>query len=332
MLKIIRAKNILIAIMFVFLVFYVLFFNKNFYSNFTFSFNKPNKLGNSYANINNNGYIATQNNWIFFKKTNCCIPFLSGNSLVAKKEGEVATYKIASDLGGGYINIIGNIVVYTHTQFPDIENMYMLNLKTKRKYKLADSVYSVQVIGNWIYYVDNTHNGIYKMNIKNREHIHLFTFNDQVVDYFVDGSNIYVFCYDDNILYRLSSNGNHLETIGLPDHSTFFIEGFDKQFIYYQDATNLYRINKWNGRGKELIATNTLSINFADDDYIYYSENKGGGYLYRMEKNGNNKKLILRKSDITNLNIHGKWIYYRIGVKEEIYRIKTDGTEDGLFQ
>ncbi|MDR7240846.1 DUF5050 domain-containing protein [Neobacillus drentensis] len=330
--KIIRAKNILIVIMFVFLVWFLLFFNKNLYSNFKFSFDKPNKIGNSYANIMNDGYVATQDEWIFFKKeTNCCIPFLSAYSLIAKKKGEATTYKIASGLGG-YINIIGNDVVYTHMQFPDIGNMYMFNLKTKRKYKLADSVYSVQVIGNWIYYVDYTHNGIYKMNIKNREPIHLFTFKDQVVDYFVDGSNIYIYCYDDNKLYRLSSNGNHLETIGLPDYSTFFMAGFDKQFIYYQDVTNLYRINKWNGMGKELIVTNTLSISFADDDYIYYSENKGGGYLYRIEKNGKNKKLILRKSDITHINIHGKWIYYRIGVKEKIYRVKTNGTKDGLFQ
>ncbi|MEI2358113.1 DUF5050 domain-containing protein, partial [Mesobacillus zeae] len=121
---------------------------------------KENEVGNSFSNIRNGGFVAAQDDWVFFKKSSD-YDSPSKDFLMGRKEGEDTNYKIAPN-HLRFINVRGEWVFYTSSAFLDEERLFKVKLDGTHRKKLAESASYVQVIGNWIYYYDTVKNGFYK--------------------------------------------------------------------------------------------------------------------------------------------------------------------------
>lgn len=99
------------------------------------------------------------------------------------------------------------------------------------------------------------------------------------------------------------------------------------KYIYYIDTRehNIVKI-KDNGKGKEVIVEDVDNAAMTVvDNWIYYFDNS---CLYRIKTNGENKKIISKKS-IDSYQIEGNWIYYSYinDGKYVIAKMKADGED-----
>ncbi|RID81408.1 DUF5050 domain-containing protein, partial [Mesobacillus zeae] len=197
---------------------------------------KENEVGNSFSNIRNGGFVAAQDDWVFFKKSSD-YDSPSKDFLMGRKEGEDTNYKIAPN-HLRFINVRGEWVFYTSSAFLDEERLFKVKLDGTHRKKLAESASYVQVIGNWIYYYDTVKNGFYKMDIHNNKPIPLFTVpGDGGEIFLVDDENIYFYIEPENSqgsqgkLYSLSLKSNRAKKLNDDIHYFMSIEGVDGQFL-----------------------------------------------------------------------------------------------------
>ena len=62
-------------------------------------------------------------------------------------------------------------------------------------------------------------------------------------------------------------------------------------------------------------------------DWVYYSAFDA---LYKMKSDGSETKKILDKS-VHQMNVVDDWIYFMLNFKDNVYRIKTDGSQQKLL-
>lgn len=141
------------------------------------------------------------------------------------------------------------------------------------------------------------------------------------------GNWIYYLGYDEGI-----SNGIYrVEENGARkekiDDSYGYYLNKSGRYIYYLDSegSDLVRINK-NGENKEIVVTDVDYAKMTiSDNWIYYFKNSN---LYRVKTNGEEKQKISNKS-IENYEVVDNWIYYSYYNDEEyiIAKMKTNGED-----
>ncbi|MCL2512636.1 MAG: DUF5050 domain-containing protein [Oscillospiraceae bacterium] len=207
-------------------------------------------------------------------------------------------------------NTVGNIVNWGHAAIQgewiyfrnskDDDKLYKINVDGSGKKKLGDdeSVNSINVIGEWIYYcyretVENINSprGIYKIKTDGTERQMLVDANDAAFINVI-GDYIYFGNYAEGGICRVK------------------IDGSEKKLL-----TDDY----------------AMYINVVDD-WIYYSYRKlnGGDNGVNRIKTDGTAKQKLNDDPSTHINVVGDWIYYQknpnYGGMAGLYRIKTDGT------
>ncbi|WP_367946566.1 DUF5050 domain-containing protein [Bacillus sp. V59.32b] len=108
------------------------------------------------------------------------------------------------------------------------------------------------------------------------------------------------------------------------------MRGVDAENLYYIDENeHLYQVNKQNGNETRITDQKFSSIH-VDENWIYYLNSGDNYHLYKMKKNGEDNQLLV-KQEISDIHLLDNWIYSKIDGNQDIYRVKTDGTENRLF-
>lgn len=91
----------------------------------------------------------------------------------------------------------------------------------------------------------------------------------------------------------------------------------------------MYKIDKQTGKEIKITDQKVSSV-IGDEHWIYYSNPGNHYYLYKMKKNGEQNQLLIDQ-EVSDLNVIDNRIYYKIEGNEDVFQVKTDGTENRLF-
>ncbi|MBQ9937634.1 MAG: DUF5050 domain-containing protein, partial [Oscillospiraceae bacterium] len=172
--------------------------------------------------------------------------------------------------------------------------------------------------GNWIYFADpHYNNNIYKMRIGSNEKILIY--RNEVEQINVVGDWIYFIENDKETqgkmnISKISLSGNEYTKIDQADFISWFhvIDGY----IYYTDITDdskdfFYRI-KTDGSQKTILSTELChAINFIGD-YIYYEFPGDYGNVHRMKRDGSEKSIAIYDFPFTELESYKQQIFFSI--------------------
>lgn len=294
-----------------------------------------NVTGSSYGNMINHGFVAKQDNLLVYMKFNAStIPF-TNNEMMAKTEEETNEVKLASK-GFGDIQVMKEWVYYTVMPFSDVPMLYRVKLDGSEREKLVKGADYVQVKNDQVYYYDSIKNGMYKMNLDGTDKVQIYSPKPEVtMNFCVDREQIYFYKPidedgDEGKLYSMSLNGENIKKLNDTVSYTQIIDDADEQFLYYTDADeHLYKVDKQNGKEMKINDQKFSSL-IVDENWIYYLNPSDDYHIYKMKKNGEKDQLLLDKK-VSDINVLDNWIYYKIDDHEDIFRVKTDGTENIVF-
>lgn len=292
---------------------------------------KSFEVGNTSGNLNNGGYAALQNDWIYYRNSS------DNNSLYKIKTNNAEKAKLVND-DSLNINVIGDWVYYINST--DNASIYKIKTDGTERTKINNNrARCLNVIGDWIYYANGNDNfTIYKMKIDGTEQAKLTN-----SDGFKTTRSITV--SDDWIYYTYGVDfGRQLKKIKLDGteetaliSSCFCIQVVDC-WIYYSNYKDYYRIYKLKIDGTEITKiSNDLpvqipsspSVNVAGD-WIYFSNMTDNHALYKVHTDGTGETKIVSDKCVS-INVVGDWIYYKCyeisSDQNELYRIRTDGSD-----
>jgi hypothetical protein len=258
-----------------------------------------NIYGNTPGNLANGGIVAQQGDWIYYTIIS------SVSSDTTKPNGQLC--KIRTD-GSGEVK---------------------LN---------SDVSFNINVVGDWIYYVNVQPGNIFKIRTDGTGKTKLNSNESRNI--YVVGDWIY-YQDDQSYLCKSRTDGTGETKLGETEGPSFFNVVGD--WIYYivpyvnnSDDSCIYKI-RTDGTEETMILSDRedfLSINVVSD-WIYYVIGSAHGYgnLYKIHTDGTGKT-ELSNDKIANINVVGDWIYYVIGSAPsdyaqsygDLYKIHTDGT------
>lgn len=263
---------------------------------------KVNSIGNSMGNIRNGGIAAKQGDWVYY---------MSG--------------KNPAPIGISNVEEQGS-------------KLYKMKLDGSNKKLLStDHPAFINVIGDWVYYVNLYDNEIYKIRIDGKNKTKLtngfeeygYSQNSMIVK----NNWIYFLRYypdeESGSLFRMKSNGKEIKELR-KNVSSFYISN-DDTLYYISDISyisgDFYKANL-DGSGEKVIKLKEpISNNFiVEENYIYYTQNYGRELVkVRTDGTNYNKFSIDTIMNDGPLNYKDGWIYLGLG------KIKSDGTETQLI-
>lgn len=296
----------------------------------------PNVNGNSYGNIINDGFVSKQDNLLIYMKYNDSkIPLFNHNDIMIKQEDGKNEVKLTSKSFGD-INVMKEWIYYTVMPISDIPMLYRVKLDGTEKERLVKGAEYVQVKNDGIYYYDTIKNGIYKMNLDGTNTVQIYSPKQEVtMNFFVDREQIYFYKPTDEFgaegnLYKMSQNGENIKKVNDEVSYSQIISDADEKYLYYIDVDeHLYKIDKQTGKEIKITDQKVSSV-IGDEHWIYYSNPGNHYYLYKMKKNGEQNQLLIDQ-EVSDLNVIDNRIYYKIEGNEDVFQVKTDGTENRLF-
>ena len=219
----------------------------------------------------------------------------------------------------------------------------MPDLQTALQKICDDDAYSINVVGEWVYYIERISSKIYKINTNSKNKTLVL---DTPCQYAVIKDNwIYYWTgyrYGGSNSYKLYKNKTTGENnIFLCDINTLTVPfTLDDNYIYYSTLDNttrtlqsLWRIN-FDGSDKKQLTTNKSYNPIAYDGWIYFIDEDLRGFydlsiykdkrkLWRIKPDGSNIENISSDS-IFCFNIINNYIYY-MDFNKKLYRINEDG-------
>jgi hypothetical protein len=278
-------------------------------------------LGNSAGNIINNGFIAKENDWLYYNKRQGTLLYGELNKM--KTDSSMDT-QLASNEDPTYINVINGWVYYRNGE--DNGRIYKIRIDGTEMTKLTDdSSTNIMVKGDWIYYANQSDGAkLYKIKVDGTERIKLNEDHSSSIN-LIRNWIYYQNVGDRNTPYRVKNDGT--ERTKLNDTSVYnmIILGY---WIYFRNPANENRIYRMtlDGSNKMRLSDVPSSTFNVSDGWIYYTTvDVPGGDLYKMRLDGTDKT-FLKEEFVTNMIIFDEWIYYT-RIEKMVYRIRTDGTE-----
>lgn len=299
------------------------------------------KLGNTAANINNNGIAAEDDEgYIYYVNSG------DKDKLYKKSSGGVFNRTILEDKAQ-YINQSGDWIYYSN--YSDGGLLYKIKKDgTERQKLLDDKAAYITVSGEYVYYSNHSDGGkLYKIK-KDASDAEIWSDkskhgNPIVVDYGnynkttdevayinIVGDWIYYSNYSDGHKpYVINKDGTYRGKLSDNYADCIQVEG---DWIYFTSGSGVIsKINK-NNKGNIIPIKGTTNefnkgyhINVYGD-WIYYSNSEDGGKLYKISTDGSGKKIKLSDETVGYINIVGDWIYFTT-TKNKLYRlpISTNG-------
>jgi len=213
--------------------------------------------------------------------------------------------------------------------------LFRMNLNDKKVSVInSDNPSSVNVVGNWIYYIGNwgfDGQALYKIKTDGTEKKLIDTgANNPIV---VNGWIYYKINNDDKDQGKIiKMNLKTLQKTRLDTQSNLPIGEMIvlKDHIYYTNNDVLkdekYKLYSMTIDGKEnsLITEADLSYLIGNGNTLYFYEENG---IYKMKIDGTNKLKVTSESDFQPFNLSNNWLYYINRNDHYFYKMKTDGKE-----
>jgi len=152
---------------------------------------------------------------------------------------------------------------------------------------------------------------------------------------------IYFYSIDENGekygdgLYRMRPDGagktKILDKEGISNFSRQHFT-FDKDWIYFTDATDSYNLYKMRTDGTEitrLVDDGCISVSAISDGWIYYDVNSSAdNRLYKIRIDGTDQGIV-SEFDVWIIDVIDGWIYYQEYDEDLLclFKMQTDGTE-----
>lgn len=226
----------------------------------------------------------------------------------------------------------------------DSDYLYVMNSDcTEPKHLNNDCVSSLNVCGNYIYYVknnlsrtsidsDNRSNfcGVYRTDLKGQEAKSLYETLSGISS--LSGNYLYYQHYDDSsplCLYRVKIDGTEETKVS---DTPFNPSSINNGKIYYSDPNNKNNITSYDtktGSISSVFGANAYLVD-ATDNYIYYIDLDKNYSLVRLNSNTKTIELLYEATDgkVINFNRYGNKIFFQVeGTNAGLYRMNINGTQ-----
>lgn len=231
-----------------------------------------------------------------------------------------------------YGNTIGNInnnrllsAQDTWLYFSDGNRIFKTKTDlNKEPLKISDlTAKNINIIGNWLYYIDTDNNYICTIRVDGKDKKILL--EEPVKQIMVYKSLIYFIDQEDQLKRILVDGSNHRKVSGdIPPVLSFYIN--DNIIYYVADADKrlvIFAHDLIRNFDYPISTTDSAKIVF-QDGYIFFLEND---YLYKIKPDGNVKSKQIVSTDITDIfNIINDKILY-VTDTDILYCVDSDGTD-----
>jgi hypothetical protein len=312
----------------------------------TTSYDSSNyRYGNTSGNINNDGLVAIQDEWLYYSNVN------KGDNLWKVHIDGTHMQKLNDD-ESYFINVLDNWVYYANCS--DDWKLYKIHINGSKRQKLNnDDCKYIMVVCDWIYYCNaNDGYSLYRIKVDGTDRQKLNNDNCGSINV-VDEWVYYKMRYNDNQkLYKIKTDGTNRQKFMDDDIIGVCVES---NWIYYcgylgqnnEYGWRIYSIAKIgvDGKGKQkLVDDVAYNINVVDN-WIYYINNGDNNHIYKLSADGTYKQK-LNDDNCININIWGEWVFYvNMSDSEEchfeegcdreyddnLYRIRTNGSDRQKF-
>ena len=191
----------------------------------------------------------------------------------------------------------------------------------------VNDAFYINVIGDWIYYMDWQRYAIYKVRTDGSQ-------NTQVSSHYITGFNVvddWIYYIDSGRIFKMRTDGS--EDTKLNDAEFCRNINVVGNWIYYisgdgnSNTNYIYRMRTDGSQNTQINDTGSDHINVVGD-WIYYNSNYNDNGMYKMRTDGS-ENIKLNDDDNYYINIVGDWVYY---INDDsgsmrMYKMRTDGTE-----
>ena len=270
---------------------------------------------NSKYDLNNDGIVDIYDMNIVSKSIDASLEYNDYYS-IGNSSGNLVNHSIVA--------YSQNWIYYRNTQ--DSNRLYKAMLNGDYKTKISDdSVVSLNVVGNTLYYINEKDNKIY--SLKTDGSGRTLIVNEAAENLIATSQYIFYKSKTDKKVYRLNVNGKDKKDIILYPVDRFILV---KGTIYYSNANDnnkFYRIDI-NGQNKEILTADSV-LSFAyEKDFIYYvSKTDNCIYSFNTKTKAIAKVLDTKtEGGALTINVKDNVIYYSSKSDGQLYKVNIDGT------
>lgn len=289
---------------------------------------KSNTVGNTNANLNNGGTVATQGNWVYYANT-----YYDYGLYKMRNDG--SEKQLLSADTATAINVVGEWVYYTNENSSN-GGIYKVRLDGTRKTKINSNIsYWLYVADDWIYYCDSVFGGqLYKVRTDGTDNTKICS--DECS--YINISGDWIYYLSEGKAYKMRTDGSSRRLL----HNEF--EGNSLILsgnVLYMDSSYSYYTYKINTDGTGFVRykedRKQKTMHHPLDGWLYFVEHdftteptKTAIYKTKFDNTQKTKVLDINYMGNVNrcLNISKGWIYF---FNEDdngyLYRVKTDGTK-----
>jgi hypothetical protein len=284
--------------------------------------------GNTPGNINNGGFVAIQDEWVYYSNKT------SYGDLYKMRTDGTGKQRL-TDEKCEYINVAGDWVYYQNLR--EDGKLYRIRTDGTGRQKLTDDkCKDINVVGDWVYYTVGHDRKLCRVRTDGTDRQYLT--DEGCANINVAGN--WVYYIRGSSLYRVRTDGKVSQKLNYDDIMWVNVAG---DWVYYQnwsDKHNLYRVRTDETDRQKLDIGSSPGYHYHNDitqfcgriivagDWVYYtSKNLFGKFnLCRIRTDGTGTQK-LNKDDCDVFNVAGDWVYYiNESDKKKLYRVRTDGT------
>lgn len=196
------------------------------------------------------------------------------------------------------------------------------NIDTKSSEIIVPEMFSrvLNIIDDWIYYEENEGEGLYRVKTDGTNKMKLL--DNNIYDFHIDNSGIYYLTLKSDLTiegyYKINLDGTNRQIL-INDlvSDSSFSSEVYKDYIYYHQEDGMYRVKK-DGTDKKKIINQSIQEFKIIDDHIYY---KSKGDLYSAVCDGGEQEKIIEDSGLSFTKY-----------KDNIFYLKYDKEYSVLFK
>jgi hypothetical protein len=236
---------------------------------------------------------------------------------------------------GGEAALQGEWIYYSN------DGLYKIKTDGTAKTKISsEGATHINVIGDWIYYINGNVGSIYKIKIDGTGKTKLFDDNEYYYMNVIGDWIYYAGVSDSGGLYKIKTDGTEKTKISGEyfDPKTNVVNDWIYWIYYdysygagYGHFGKLYKI-RTDGTGEIKIFDDlTADVNIVGD-WVYYINYSDNSKLYKIKTDGTAKIMLIDDSTVASINVAGDWIYYSNQSNSfGLYKTKTDGTGKSML-
>jgi hypothetical protein len=268
------------------------------------------QMGNTAGNLNQFGYAASSNGWLYF----------NAGDVLWKMRADGTDRQQISPLNANYINILGDWVYFALTDSGSDSGIYRINTNGTNEQQLLPVELKFETplcaYGEWLYYLEDETGKLCRMTLDGGKSEQI---GDKACnDFFVDGGILYASWMQNEgetaesgcILYALPS----LEQTGT---YKIFPEFGDGDWLYWYSDDGYKRMSKKDGTVENLTEV-TYCLNVMDG-IMYHRDMQGQivgslnplavGYIYAYDPFTGKENRLVEKY-CYNFNVTDDWLVY----------------------